>query len=347
MPENFFNLTHPTKYPFVYLLCYFVLLFLNYSTSWALAQRYYSSENDRSARKVGYLVAVLYLIGTPIFYLPAFAALVFLPDIANTKDVYPLICRTVLPVGMLGMVIAAMFSATMSTLAGDYNAVSSVLTNDLYKRLHKRDLSEKHLLVVGRINTVIVGLIVLGITLVMRTLQGSGDLFNTMAKVFGLFLPPVAIPMLLGMLTPRISARGAQAGLFAGIIAGLAAFVLGAWHPVLRRAEFLTFWTAGVTLLVMTVVSARMPDTGERREQVLTFFKRFEKDDPGADGVEKKSADTSFLPIIAAGIAAVGVILIAAVLLTCGLAEGFLSVCIGTALLVVAAGFWIAARKLR
>ncbi|MBP8800731.1 MAG: hypothetical protein KBI41_04290 [Kiritimatiellae bacterium] len=348
MPESFFNPTCPDAgYPFVYLLCYFVLLFLNYSTSWALAQRYYSSENDRSARKVGYLVAVLYLIGTSIFYLPAFAALVFLPDIANTKDVYPLICRTVLPVGMLGMVIAAMFSATMSTLAGDYNAVSSVLTNDLYKRLHKRDLSEKHLLVVGRINTVIVGLIVLGITLVMRTLQGSGDLFNTMAKVFGLFLPPVAIPMLLGMLTPRISARGAQAGLFAGIIAGLAAFVLGAWHPVLRRAEFLTFWTAGVTLLVMTVVSARMPDTGERREQVLIFFKRFEKDDPGADGVEKKSADTSFLPIIAAGIAAVGVILIAAVLLTCGLAEGFLSVCIGTALLVVAAGFWIAARKLR
>ena len=40
-------------------------------------------------------------------------------------------------------------------------------------------------------------------------------------------------------------------------------------------------------------------------------------------------------------------ILIAAVLLTCGLAEGFLSVCIGVALLAVAAGFWIAARKLR
>jgi hypothetical protein len=153
--------------------------------------------------------------------------------------------------------------------------------------------------------------------------------------------------MLLGMLTPRISARGAQAGLFTGIVAGLAAFVLGAWRPELRRAEFLTFWTAGVTLLVMAVVSALVPDTGERREQVLTFFKRFKKDDPDANVVRQKGADTSFLPIIAAGIAAVGVILIAAVLLTCGLAKGFLSVCIGTALLVVAAGFWIAARKLR
>ena len=63
--------------------------------------------------------------------------------------------------------------------------------------------------------------------------------------------------------------------------------------------------------------------------------------------VWRRRARTPLSSIIAAGIAAVGVILIAAVLLTCGLAEGFLSVCIGTALLVVAAGFWIAARKLR
>jgi len=348
LPDGFFSLTRPEAgYPFVYLLCYFTLLFLNYSTSWALAQRYYSSENDRSARKVGLLVAGLYLIGTPLFYLPAFGALVFLPDMANTKDVYPLICKTVLPVGMLGMVIAAMFSATMSTLAGDYNAVSSVLTNDLYKRMIGRDLSDKHLLVVGRVNTVIVGLIVLGITLVMRTLQGSGDLFNTMAKVLNRFLPPVAIPMLLGMLTPRISARGAQAGLFTGIVAGLAAFVLGAWHPSLRRAEFLTFWTAGVTLLVMTIVSACAPDTGGRREQVLAFFARFTADGPVENVTRQKSADTSVLTVIATGIAAVGVILVAAVVLTGGLVKGCLSICVGAALLAVAAGFWTAGRRRR
>ena len=347
LPPDFFSLTRPDAgYPVVYLLCYFVLLFLNYSTSWALVQRYYSSENDRNARKVGFLVAGLYLVGTPLFYLPAFAATVFLPGLANTKDVYPLICKAVLPIGMLGMVIAAMFSATMSTLAGDYNAASSVLTNDLYKRVIGRDLSERHLLVVGRINTVIVGLIVLGITLVMRSLQGSGDLFNTMAKVFGLFLPPVAIPMLLGMLTPRVSARGAQAALFGGILAGLAAFVLGADLPFLRKAEFLTFFTSGVALLGILAGSLLCPDTGNRREQVLAFFARF-RNTPAQTADEKTPSDVSFLPVIAAGIAAVGLILIAAVLATVGLATGHLSVCIGLALLLVAAGFWIAARRLK
>ena len=347
LPPDFFHLTRPDSgYPFVYLLCYFTLLFLNYSTSWALAQRYYSSENDRSARKVGFLVSGLYLIGTPLFYLPAFAAIVFLPGIENTKDVYPMICKTVLPVGMLGMVIAAMFSATMSTLAGDYNAASSVLTNDLYKRMIGRDLSDKHLLVVGRINTVIVGLIVLGITLVMRTLQGSGDLFNTMAKVFGLFLPPVAIPMLLGMLTPRVSSRGAQAGLFGGIVAGLAVFSLGATCPFLRKAEFLTFFTSGVALFGMLAGSLLCPDAGDRREQVLAFFARF-RDTPAQADDAKTPSDVSFLPVIAAGIAAVGLILIVAVLATAGLAKGHLSVCVGLALLLVASGFWMASRRLK
>jgi SSS family transporter len=347
LPPDFFHLTRPDSgYPFAYLLCYFTLLFLNYSTSWALAQRYYSSENDRSARKVGFLVSGLYLIGTPLFYLPAFAAIVFLPGIENTKDVYPLICKTVLPVGMLGMVIAAMFSATMSTLAGDYNAASSVLTNDLYKRVIGRDLTDKHLVVVGRINTIIVGLIVLGITLVMRTLQGSGDLFNTMAKVFGLFLPPVALPMLLGMLTPRVSSRGAQLGLFGGIAAGLAVFVLGSTFPFLRKAEFLTFFTSGMTLLGMLAGSRLCPDAGDRREQVLAFFARF-RDTPAQAADAKTPSDVSFLPVIAAGIAAVGLILITAVIATGGYAKGQLSVCIGLALLLVASGFWIAARRLK
>ncbi len=347
LPPDFFHLTRPEAgYPVAYLLCYFTLLFLNYSTSWALVQRYYSSENDRSARKVGFLVSGLYLVGTPLFYLPAFAAIVFLPGIENTKDVYPLICKTVLPVGMLGMVIAAMFSATMSTLAGDYNAASSVLTNDLYKRFIGRDLSERHLLVVGRINTVIVGLIVLGITLVMRTLQGSGDLFNTMAKVFGLFLPPVAIPMLIGMLTPRVSSRGGQAGLFGGILCGLAAFVLGVKFPYLRKAEFLTFFTSGMALLAMLLGSLICPDTGTRRAQVLAFFDRF-RDAPVQASAVKAQSDISFLPVIAAGVAAIGLILIVAVLATAGLEKGHLSVCVGLTMLLVATGFWMAARRLK
>lgn len=346
IPPDFYRLARPDAgYPVAYLLCIFLLVFLNYSTSWALVQRYYSSESDRHARKVGYLVSILYLVGTPIFFVPAFAALVFLPEIANTKEVYPLICKAVLPVGMLGMVIAAMFSATMSTLAGDYNAASAVLTNDLYKRLLCRNASDKKLVIIGRINTVIVGLIVTGITLIMRQLQESKDLFDTMAKVFGLFLPPVAIPMIFGMLTPRVSSAGAKFALSAGILFGLEAFVLGAYEPYLRTAYFLAFFTTGVALTAMAVASWLCPDTGEQRARVLAFFERF-RDAPVVKAAPGTSAaDLSFLPVVAVGIAFIGVLLIVSVLATVGYREGRISVHVGLAMLVVAAGFWWAARR--
>ncbi|MBU4460026.1 MAG: hypothetical protein KJ579_05620 [Verrucomicrobia bacterium] len=348
IPPDFYRLARPDAgYPVAYLLCVLLLVFLNYSTSWALVQRYYSSESDRHARKVGYLVSLLYLIGTPIFYVPAFAALVFLPDIANTKEVYPLICKTVLPVGMLGMVIAAMFSATMSTLAGDYNAASSVLTNDLYKRLLDRNASDKKLVIIGRINTVVVGLVVTGITFIMHRLQGTKDLFDTMAKVFGLFLPPVAIPMIFGLITPRVSSAGAKFALSAGILFGLEAFVLGAYEPFLRKAYFLTFFTTGVTLTAMAVASWLCPDTDEQRARVLAFFERFRDAPKGEPAHGASTADLSFLPVIAVGVAFIGVLLIVSVLATVGYTEGRVSVGVGASMLVVAAFFWWAAARRR
>jgi SSS family transporter len=347
LPENFWSIVRgDVGYPASYLLCYFLLLFLNYSTSWALVQRYYSTKDDKSAVKVGLLVAGLYVVGVPLFYAPAFAAVAFLPELASTKDVYPMICKTVLPVGMLGMVIAAMFSATMSTLAGDCNAMSSVLTNDFYKRYINKGSSDKYLLIIGRINTVIVGIIILGITLVMRSLQESKDLFDTMAKVFGVFLPPVAIPMLMGMLTPKVSSTGGKCALFGGIVSGLLLFIIGATVPWFRTAQALTFITSGMTLLGLALGSFLHPDTGERKQRVETFFERFAKpvDSAGQDAAAKESGISSFLPVIAGGIASMGVILVLSVLLTAGFTKGVLSIYIGTALIMVAFGLWISSR---
>ncbi|MCX7819469.1 MAG: hypothetical protein N2652_09745 [Kiritimatiellae bacterium] len=312
MPPEGWRLVRPdTTYNLPYLVGYFVLLFLNYSTSWALVQRYYSCSSDHHARRVGYLVAALYLVGTALFYSPALAARAFLAELANTKEVYPLLCRAVLPAGMLGMLIAAMFSATMSTLAGDYNAVASVLTNDLYRRWARWDVPERRLVIVGRVFTVLVGLAVSTLTLLMSRLQGSRDLFDTMAKVFGLFLPPVAIPMLAGMLWPRASATGAKLALWSGIAAGLAAFGLGAAHPLLRRADLLTFLTGGIALAALTAGSYARPDRGEARARVDAFFERLRSAGAAADA---RAPDYSFLRLVAAALATMGALLLTAVL---------------------------------
>jgi len=157
--------------------------------------------------------------------------------------------------------------------------------------------------------------------------------------------------MLLGMLTPRISARGAQAGLFGGVLFGVAAFALGAHcllgasKPFLRQAQFLTFFTSAVALVGMAAGSLLAPDAGERRERVAAFFARF-RAAPATAQPNVRTADFSFLPVIAAAIAAVGAVLIGAVLLSGQAAAGRLSIAVGCALLLVAAGFWLASRRI-
>jgi SSS family transporter len=282
LPPEFWKLsrpdTTPTAYTAFYLFSYCLLLFLNYSTSWALTQRYYSTKDDKGAVKIGLLVGVLYLIGTPLFYSAGLAAYQLFPGLENTAEAYPLLGRTLFPIGMLGMFIAVLFSATMSTLAGEFNAISAVVTNDFYKRFVAKNASEGHLLLVGRIGMLTAAAAILGLTLLWRSIQGAQDLFNLMATVFAIFLPPVALTMLLGMLTPRVSALGGKLGLGLGILFGVTAFVLGGYDYFadlnLRAVYVLVPLSCCGTLLVMAIGSIFKPDQGERREQVLRFFKK-------------------------------------------------------------------------
>ena len=282
LPPEFWKFTRPDTTPIAYtafyLFSYFLLLFLNYSTSWALTQRYYSTKDDKGAMKIGILVGVLYLVGTPLFYGAGLAAQQLFPGMENTKDVFVVLGRSLLPVGMLGMLIAALFSATMSTLAGEFNAISAVVTNDFYKRFVSPKASDTHYLVVGRLGMVTAALIILGLTLIWRSMQGAQDLFNLMATVFAIFLPPVALTMLLGMLTPKVSATGAKLALGLGILLGLSAFALGNLEIFsrlnLRAVYVLVPLSCCGTLLIMALGSFFKPDHGERQEQVVKFFRK-------------------------------------------------------------------------
>ncbi len=109
-------------------------------------------------------------------------------------------------------------------LSSDYNSVAAVLTNDVYKRLLAPRASERNLVFTGRLITLIIGLLSLGIALIVMGNQGEGDLFQLMVKLFGVFLPPIAIPMLLGLITSRVSNAGGLAGLLLGIVMGLCAY---------------------------------------------------------------------------------------------------------------------------
>lgn len=304
IPEGQFAWT-TERYDGVYYVQWFALLFLNYSTSWSLVQRYYSVRSDAEARKVGYLCAALNVVGPVLFFFPAMAAAVFMPDVADTSQIYALLCIELLPIGMMGLLIAAMFSATMSMLSSDYNAMASVLTNDVYKRVFHPTASDWLLVQVGRIATLLVGVVALAIAFVVLTHQEDKGLFDLMVSVFSVFLPPVAIPMLVGLMTARTSNLGGLMGLGLGGLVGLTAFVLGAdsAYADLRKPHIMMPLTSAATLIGLVVGTLIQPHSREQADAVGRFNERVRRKGVVEDDDVKTRPAQDFSPVGVIGVA--------------------------------------------
>ena len=271
-PEGFFSFT-AGRYTWMYMLVFFCCVGSTLSTNWSLVQRYYSTRSDRDARKMAYLVAALLFLGPPLFFFPAMAARVFLPGLADAEmnGVYARLCREVLPSGMIGLVVAGMFSATMSSLAGNYNAAAAVAVNELYLKFSP-SASARAKMLAARAATALVGGIVLVLAFAMQYVQGADDLFNLSNKAFGLLLPPIALPMLGGLLCRRIARRAGMAGLVGGIAFGLVVFAAGARWPFLRDMTWSFPLTAAATLACLALGTALWPDDAGARRAVDGFF---------------------------------------------------------------------------
>ena len=268
VPDGFFSFTNG-KYTWTYMLVFFCAVG-------------YTTKSEKDAKKMAYLVAALLFLGPPLFFFPAMAARVFMPEL-DTGDsqamnaVYATLCKSVLPVGMIGMVIAAMFSATMSSLAGNFNAAASVMVNELYLRVDK-DATPRRRMFAARAATVLVGGAVVALTFVMQYAQGAKDLFDVTNKMFGVFLPPIAIPMLAGVFVRRLSRRAGMVALVGGMAVGVALFLMGAAYPFLREFEWIFSLTGVATLVFIALGTALFPDRPEERAEVDAFFRQLSGD---------------------------------------------------------------------
>lgn len=356
VPETFFRATQDPSdpkatYTWIYLVAFLVIMILGYCSRWSFVQRYYSVRTDAEARKVGYLVAFLSFIGPPLLFFPAMAASVFMPGIEDANEVYMLLCKELLPVGMIGMIIAAMFSATLSMLSSDYNAVAAVMTNDVYRPLFAPNASDKNLVFVGRISTLLVGVIALGLGLFVADAQGEGDLFQLMARLFGVFLPPIAIPMLAGLVTSKVSHAGGFLGFFFGIVVGLAAYFLaeipvGAGETInLRYVPILTSLTTASAFLGLWLGTVFAPNSSYRKTEIDLFLSGIGSTAPDAVDETLKAANVTPGPVIGVSVAALGLLVVGVTLVTVPLSEAGLTLGVGTALAVVGAVCWLLSKK--
>jgi SSS family transporter len=327
LPAGFF---HPINGPYgwTYILGFGMIILISYNASWSLAQKYYSVPNERDARKTAYFAALLNCVGAPLMILPSIMARNLLPELLSqgrTADVYVLLVLRLLPVGMIGIIVAAMFSSTMAVVSADFNAIASVLTKDVYQRLMNARASDRHLLYVGRVVTLALGALTIGLSLVIA-LTRQQFLFSTMATVLGLFMAPTLLPLLAGLTVRRLTWQGAFAGFLSGLATGIFMLALKTWWlPQSGRValfgsvynfEGIGFLAnVALTLIGMMAGTLLTSTAGAEPEAVRIFFREIDK--PVTAAETRSTMGTGTNSVI--GISTLGV---AALLFLAGLLSG-------------------------
>lgn len=201
------------NYTWVWL---FLWIFLNVAMiggDWPFVQRYISVPTVKDAKKSTYLIAFFYFLTPLIWYLPTMIYRVMEPGLAldvdptamtfNGEHAYVNMSKLVLMNGMVGMMLAAMLSATLSNVSGTLNVYANVFTYEIWGHSEKnKRADEKKRIRVGRTFTFIFGLAILGISLLVPFAGGAERVVVT---ILTMVICPLYIPSIWGLFSKRLS----------------------------------------------------------------------------------------------------------------------------------------------
>lgn len=184
-PDTFFNLFNG-EYTAVFIVAFTIYNIIFIGGNWAYVQRYTSVKDANSSRKVGYLFGALYLVSPVIWMLPPMIYRVLNPGLEGleAEGAYLMICKQVLPVGVLGLMLGGMIFATASSVNTSLNLAAAVLTNDIFRPIRPHS-TDKTLMIVARITTVLFGLGTIGVAFMVPLAGGIVEVVLSIAAVTG------------------------------------------------------------------------------------------------------------------------------------------------------------------
>ena len=220
---------------------------ISYSADQTVIQRYLTTKDERSAAKGILMNGILSVVVLVVFYFIGTALYSYYKihpgelnfTMQNTDAIFPHFIMSNMPVGLAGLLIAAIFSATMSTVSSNINSISTAFTTDFYRHFFP-DTPDRVLLKVARWSGVLFGVTGIALALLMASLSIL-SLFDYFNYILGLLASGLGALFLMGIFFPRIGAKSALIG-----------FVLGSGSlfviSLTTQISFLLYGFIGITL---------------------------------------------------------------------------------------------------
>jgi len=214
VPEGFLALAGG-NFTYWFLMGWIVVHTFKLGGEWVFIQRFLAVSSPKEARRSSYLFGALYLVSPIVWMLPPMIYRLINPQ-ANPEQAYFLACTLVLPPGMIGLLLAAMFSSTASSIDGEVNVYAGAVTDDFYKRHLRPEASQPELVLVGRISSLLIGSVIIGLALAVPYLGGAEKVILTITSLLAVSM---VLPVIGGLFMRRITASAVWCSTASGFIA--------------------------------------------------------------------------------------------------------------------------------
>lgn len=212
-PEGFM-LPVAADFTWWFLAGWVIIHYFKIGGEWGFVQRYTCVPSAKDAKKAAYIFGIMYLI-SPIFWmLPPLVYRVINPDV-DQEQAYILACQMVLPAGMMGLMVAAMASATASAATSQLNVFAGAFTTEVYQRLFNPDASDKQLVFVGRLFTVLLGGVVIAGALLIPRYGYTSFILDLTTLLTG----PLVLPTIWGLFSKKIGIKAVWGTTLIGFVA--------------------------------------------------------------------------------------------------------------------------------
>jgi SSS family solute:Na+ symporter len=240
-----------------------------------IVQRVLGARDEKQARLGPLFAGFIKILPVFLFVLPGLIAFGLtrqgkLPAPANSADIYSVMINHLLPVGLKGIVAAALLAALMSTVSGALNSIATLFTLDIYKRW-KPGTPERKLTLIGRVVTFMA---MLAAILWSPLVSHFQSIFQGIVAIICYIAPPITAVFVWGVFWKKASAAGAYATLSAGSGLGLIVFFLDwfkdrtGWNVPSMMA---TFYLFVICSAILVIVSLKKPHVHTAESERLVW----------------------------------------------------------------------------
>ncbi len=235
LPPDFFHMIKPASdpaYPWIGTTFGTIILGIWYwCTDQVIVQKTLAAKGISDARKGTFFCAALKILPLFILVLPGLCAKAIWPNEVTGDNAYPLLVTRLLPPGLKGLMVAALLAALMSSLSSVFNSCSTLITMDIYKKLHP-NASESKLVNIGRIATCVV--VVLSIAWIPLIRGLNNEVYQYLQSVQAYVGAPITAVFLTGILWRGATATAAFTTLIVGGLLGAGRFGLDILHNAMK-----------------------------------------------------------------------------------------------------------------